>query len=204
MARLNQELSASHSFLDHVLSEDKDKAFVIHFDREVELDQELTSSRQKLQKAIDEIHTPEFSQSGSGGSSNGSGWKWLRTPSHGHGGGTLLYDAVFLASDELMKKQQGRKALIILHRRSRPRQQGRAWTKPFETRPTRGVLCVYCILFADKEGYGNRGGFGGPHMGGMGGRRRRLSSTTNGRIASRWGKKFWSRCPKLPEGASSK
>jgi hypothetical protein len=26
----------------------------------------------------------------------------------------LLYDAVFLASDELMKKQQGRKALIIL------------------------------------------------------------------------------------------
>jgi len=32
----------------------------------------------------------------------------------GHGGGTLLYDAVFLASNELMKKQQGRKALIIL------------------------------------------------------------------------------------------
>ena len=29
-------------------------------------------------------------------------------------GGTLLYDAVYLASDELMKKQQGRKALIVL------------------------------------------------------------------------------------------
>lgn len=26
----------------------------------------------------------------------------------------MLYDAVFLASDELMKKQQGRKALVIL------------------------------------------------------------------------------------------
>jgi VWFA-related protein len=54
---LDSELSASRSFLDHVLREDKDKAFVIHFDREVELDQELTSSRQKLQAAIDQIRT---------------------------------------------------------------------------------------------------------------------------------------------------
>ena len=28
--------------------------------------------------------------------------------------GTTLYDAVFLASDELMKSQKGRKALILL------------------------------------------------------------------------------------------
>ena len=30
------------------------------------------------------------------------------------GGGTALYDAAFLAADELMSKQKGRKALIIL------------------------------------------------------------------------------------------
>ena len=35
-------------------------------------------------------------------------------PDHGHEGGTQLYDAVYLASNELMKKQSGRKAVIIL------------------------------------------------------------------------------------------
>src|SRR5271170_7839829 len=71
---LDQELSASHTFLDQVLREDKDKAFVIHFDREVVLDQDLTSSRKKLQAAIDGIHAPQMSQSGGyGGGGNGSG-----------------------------------------------------------------------------------------------------------------------------------
>ena len=39
---LGAERSASYSFLDHVLREDKDTAFVIHFDREVELLRDLT------------------------------------------------------------------------------------------------------------------------------------------------------------------
>lgn len=42
---LGAERSASYSFLDHVLREDRDKAFVIHFDKEVELLQDLTPSR---------------------------------------------------------------------------------------------------------------------------------------------------------------
>jgi hypothetical protein len=46
----------------------------------------------------------------------------VREPQFG-GGGTLLYDAIFLASDEVIKKQQGRKALIIF-RWSRQWQQG--------------------------------------------------------------------------------
>ena len=31
----------------------------------------------------------------------------------GRRGGTQLYDAIFLASDELMKRQDGRKALVV-------------------------------------------------------------------------------------------
>src|SRR5277367_1209678 len=122
---LDQERDASHAFLDHLLREDKDKAFVIHFDHEVELLQDLTSSRQKLEASLDQLGRPQFSQtSGSGGSSGGDpdstssngGGSGGGRGSHGGygGGGTLLYDAVYLASDELMKKQQGRKALIIL------------------------------------------------------------------------------------------
>src|SRR5580700_9571244 len=106
---LDQERDASHVFLDHLLREDKDKAFVIHFDYEVELLQDLTASRQKLEASLDQLGAPQFSNSGGGDSSGGDHDR------HGHaGGGTLLYDAIYLASNEITKKQQGRKALIIL------------------------------------------------------------------------------------------
>lgn len=171
---LDQEISASRSFLDHVLREDKDKAFVIHFDHEVELLQDLTPSRQKLEAAIDQIHAPQFSQTSSGGSgSSGSGGGGYGGHGghggYGHGGaGTLLYDAVYLASDELMKKQHGRKALIVLTD-GVDRGSKESLEEAIETAQRADTL-VYCILFADKEGYGGGGGgFGGPHMGGMGG-----------------------------------
>src|ERR1039458_6614498 len=110
---LDAERNASRSFFDQMLVQPKDKAFLIHFDREVELLQDLTPSREKLQSALELLKTstdrersndpndPSNSPSGSGSRSH-------------HGGGTQLYDAVYLASNELMKKQQGRKALIIL------------------------------------------------------------------------------------------
>jgi VWFA-related protein len=173
---LSQEITASRSFFDHVLREDKDKAFVIHFDREVELLQDLTSSRQKLQAAIDQIHSPQFSQTSSSGGSSGGGSSdggyggggGRGGHGHGHGGGTLLYDAVYLASNELMKKQQGRKALIVLTD-GVDRGSKESLDEAIETAQRADTL-VYCILFADKEGYGGGGGgFGGPHMGGMGG-----------------------------------
>src|SRR5580693_8717950 len=121
---LDQERSASHTFIEQVLGDDKDKAFVIHFDHEVELLQDLTSSRQKLEASLDQLGRPQFSQTGSGGSSgsdpgnaggSGGGGGGGRGSHGGYGGGgTLLYDAVFLASDEMMKKQQGRKAIVVL------------------------------------------------------------------------------------------
>jgi VWFA-related protein len=175
---LDQELAASHTFLDQVLREDKDKAFVIHFDSEVVLDQDLTASRQKLQKAIDGIHAPEFSRGGGNsgggnsgggntGGSNGGGSSSGGRSSRGRGGaGTLLYDSVFLAADELMKKQQGRKAIIILTD-GVDHGSKESLAEAIET-AQRADMLVYCILFADKEGYGNGGGFSGPRMGGGG------------------------------------
>src|SRR5271155_4684457 len=78
---LDQERDASHAFIDHLLREDKDKAFVIHFDREVELLQDLTSSRQKLEASLDQLGRPQFSQAGSGGSSGSD-------PGNGGSGGS--------------------------------------------------------------------------------------------------------------------
>jgi VWFA-related protein len=169
---LDQERDASHAFLDHMLREDKDKAFVIHFDREVELLQDLTSSRQKLEASLHQLGRPQFSQTGGGGGSSGSdpdtgGAGGGGRGAHGYGGGgTLLYDAVFLASDELMKKQQGRKALIILSD-GVDRGSKETLRDAIETAERADTL-VYSILFADKEGYGNGGGYGGGHMGGGG------------------------------------
>src|SRR6202522_75697 len=170
---LDQERTASHGFLDHVLREDKDKAFVIHFDYEVELLQDLTSSRQKLEASLDTLGEPEFSQaSNSGGSgSSGSGGSGGGRGSHGHGGGgTLLYDSIYLASNEIMKKQQGRKAIIVLTD-GVDRGSKETLLDAIATAQRADTL-VYSILFADKEGYGNGGnggGYGGGHGGGMGG-----------------------------------
>jgi VWFA-related protein len=108
---LDAERNASRNFLEQMLVQEKDKAFLIHFDHEVELLQDLTSSREKLQKALDLITTPsdrERSNDPNDPSNSPSS-----SDSH-HGGGTQLYDAVYLASNEIMKKQQGRKAIIVL------------------------------------------------------------------------------------------
>ena len=164
---LDQERTASHSFLDDMLREDKDKAFVIHFDREVELLQDLTSSRKKLETALQLLNTSQTDQQ-SGGSRSGGGSRPRFS-----GGGTLLYDAVYLASDEVIKKQQGRKALIILSD-GVDRGSKETLTTAIETAQRADTL-VYSILFAGDEGSQNRSpfGFGGPGMGRHGGGQRR-------------------------------
>src|SRR5579862_5145984 len=162
---LDQEKSASYSFFDHILREDKDKAFLIHFDREVELLQDLTASREKLRAGLEQLDTPSFSNTSAGGGGGGSG------RGHGHGGGgTLLYDSIYLASNELMKKQQGRKALIILtdgvdHGSKESLNTAIASAQRADT-------AVYSILFADEDAYGSggRGGYGGHGGYGGGGR----------------------------------
>ncbi len=102
---IDEERTASSTFLDQMLTTPKDKAFVMQFAGQVELLQDLTSSRPLLQAALKEIDTPGKASNTSDDDSSGNRHR---------GGGTALYDALFLASDELMSKQTGRKALIIL------------------------------------------------------------------------------------------
>jgi len=172
---LGEERTASSTFLDQVLRVDKDQAFVIHFDREVELLQDLTSSRQKLQAALDLLQMPQHSQedrgdspdsgstqspdTGGGGGRGGGGRGGAR------GGGTLLYDAVYLASKEVMAKQTGRKALIVLTD-GVDRGSKKTLASAIEAAQRADTL-VYSILFTAEE---QGGGYGYPGMGGMGGR----------------------------------
>src|ERR1700761_6215182 len=100
---LDEERTASSTFLDQMLTNPKDQAFVIQFARQTELLQDLTTSRPLLQKALKEIDTP--------GATAADDDSDTRSRARG---GTVLYDALFLASDELMSKQTGRKALVVL------------------------------------------------------------------------------------------
>jgi VWFA-related protein len=165
---LVDERSASYKFFDQVLREDKDVAFVIHFDAEVELLQDITSSRQRLEKALGALgesgtqQRPQWGQRDPGPAAGGG----RRGGRGGRGGGTALYDATLLASDELMRKQSGRKALIVLtdgvDTASKVRLEAGVEAAQ------RADTLVYSVWFEDPEAYGGGfGRFGG--RGGMGG-----------------------------------
>lgn len=159
---LDEERTASRAFLDQMLKQDKDRAFIIHFDKEVELLQDLTSSHDKLQKALEDLRTPQPDRQPSDdrdGSPQG-GQKRM------HRGETQLYDAVYLASNELMKNQQGRKSLIIL---SDGVDRGSKTTLDSAIEAAqRADTMVYSILFKDTQ-ESERGGSERQRRGGMGG-----------------------------------
>lgn len=172
---LDQERDASYTFLDRLLRVDKDLAFIIKFDREVELLRDFTADRNKLQVALHDVQPPSMGQGGGnrgnrggmgsgpvwGGGSSGGGQR--RGGGRG-GAGTLLYDAVYLASDELMSKQTGRKALIIL---SDGVDHGSKETveEAIET-AQRADTVVYSIFYTGEEngGHGGHGPYGAPRQ----------------------------------------
>jgi VWFA-related protein len=172
---LGQEKDASATFLDQVVRVDKDHAFIINFDHEVTLDQELTNSRDKLQAALGQLQIAQrsnpdnSSDPDSGGGQGGGGGGWGRGRGGG-GGGTTLYDAVYLASNDVTAKQQGRKALIVMSD-GVDRGSKKTLASAIEAAQRADTL-VYSILFSDEEqqsgGMGGHGGWGGG-MGGMGG-----------------------------------
>ncbi len=94
---LESERTASFRFLDQVLRESKDKLFVMQFDMAVQLRQPLTSSRRDLEEVLPYVDTPT-----------------RRELSMQNGGGTLLFDAVVKASNDVLKNQKNRKAMIVL------------------------------------------------------------------------------------------
>ncbi|MGD0443770.1 MAG: VWA domain-containing protein [Edaphobacter sp.] len=157
---IDEERTASSTFLDQMLTTPKDKAFIMQFAGQTELLQDLTSSRAQLQAALKEIDTP-----GTGSSDDSN--------TGGNRRGTVLFDALFLASDELMSKQTGRKALIILSDGG-DRNSKETLVKSIEA-AQRADTIIYAIYFKGEEPHqnypqhGGRGGGGYPGGGYPGG-----------------------------------
>jgi len=132
---LDAERTASFHFLDKVLREAMDQVFLMQFDMAVMLRQQLTSSRSKLEDKLALVDTPTKADLA------------LQT-----GGGTLLYDAVIQASQDIMKAQRNRKALIIL---TDGVDTGSEHTLSDALEAAqRADTLVYSILFADPGAYG--------------------------------------------------
>ncbi len=197
---LGQEKTATSDFIAQVMREDKDKAFLIKFDAEAEEMQELTSSKKKLQSALNDVEgaAPRQLQrrndpnSGSGSSGN-------------QRAGTILYDAILLASNEEMKKLQGRKAMILLT--DGDDHGSRSSLSECIESAQRADTIVYSIYFADQEQSNMNPSFGGPgmgrHGGGGGGRRPQQVSRGDGkkilqRISKETGGLFFEVTKKMP------
>lgn len=187
---LGQEKTASFRFVDRVLRADRDKTFVIHFDHETELLQDLTSSRPELQRALDQLELPADGQpqlNRGGGNSGGSGGGYpsgsIGFPGMGggrgrrggggypqqrraSGPGTTMYDAIYLASNEIMKKQQGRKAIILLT--DGVDNGSKTFLNDAIEAAQRADTLAYSILFSDESAYGG-GGLAGLNRRPMGG-----------------------------------
>lgn len=166
---LENERKAGGMFVDAMLpveprAKDPDEAFLLHFDRQVELLQDFTTSRDKLHHELDDMGASRQTRDDSQGPETTGDDR--ERQSRGGRGGTQLYDAIFLASDELMKHKDGRKALVVF---SDGVDRGSKDTmNDAVDAADRANVVVYTIYFKGEEernpSFGNPGG----HHGGMG------------------------------------
>jgi VWFA-related protein len=171
---MDSERKAGEKFIELMLPADPkdakqgDQAFLIHFDREVELLEDFTNSRAKLDHELEDMgpssaehNNPQGPETG-GDDNGGSG----RSRSGMQRGGTQLYDAIYLASDELMKPKDGRKALIIFSD-GVDRGSKETLNEALDA-ADHATLSVYTIYFKG-ETERDQNGFPGGRRGGMGG-----------------------------------
>lgn len=105
----DERLGAVH-FVDHVLPGTQDQAFVIQYASEVDLLADPTATASKLHDGINQLGSPQFGQSGGdSGSSDQSA-----ESSHAGGSGGTLYDAIYLAATEELKKMPGQHIIVVV------------------------------------------------------------------------------------------
>jgi VWFA-related protein len=151
----------------HDVIRDKDLAFVISFDVNVDLLQDFTASTRDLAQGLERAKI----NSGGGGSSGIPGLGGGPVPT-AKPRGTLLYDAIYLAADEKLKQEVGRKAMVVL---TDGEDQGSKLNikDAIEAAQKSDAIC-YVLLIADRGFY--FGGYGGDRA------MRQLTEQTGGRV----------------------
>lgn len=164
------EREAATQFFKSVIRP-KDEAFLISFGKSTDLLQDLTNSPRQLSGSLRDLRGDE------GGSVAGIN----PGPIGGSAGtpkGTLLYDAIYLASNEKLKTEVGRKALILI---TDGGDQGSTYSlKQAVEAAQRADSIIYSIYYVDHQFY-SRGSFmigGGGDEGGL----QKMSEETGGHV----------------------
>jgi VWFA-related protein len=165
------EQQAGGRFLEQVLRQ-KDQAFLLSFDVNVDLLQDYTNSPHMLAHAMDKA---EINTAGGNGAGGVPGLGGGPVPVHGTPKGTLLYDAIYLASNQKMNQESGRKAMIILTDGDDEGSEHKI--SDAIAAAEKNNIIVYVILIADTSFYG---GFGYGYSGYSAAKR--ISEETGGRL----------------------
>jgi VWFA-related protein len=161
---IETEKRAAYQFFSQVLRK-KDLAFLISFGADAELLQDSTGSPKLLQDGLNQLRLSVPV----GGVTPGP------VPTARQAAGTILYDAIYLAADERMKGEVGRKAIVVItdgvdtgSRKSRDQAIEAA---------QRADAIIYSIYYVDYQQYGYYGGGGGGE-----GELKKMSNETGGRV----------------------
>jgi VWFA-related protein len=171
---IDVERQAASAFFSSVLRK-KDEAFLISFGKSTELLQDFTNSAKQLTGAMRDLQgdgQPPMVGRNPVPVNTGP------IPTIGSPKGTLLYDAVYLASDEKLKTEVGRKALILI---TDGEDQGSTYNiKTAIEQAQKADAIIYSIYYVDRAFY-SRGmmSFGG---GGGEGELRKMSEETGGKV----------------------
>lgn len=161
---IDVEQRAASQFFTKVLRQ-KDEAFLIQFGAEAELLQDSTNSPRLLQKGLEQLRL----SAPVGGLHPGP------VPTAQNQAGTVLFDAVYLAANERLRKEVGRKAIVLI---TDGVDIGSKITrdKAIEAAQKADAI-IYSIYYVDRAAYGF-GGFGGGGEGDL----RRMSTETGGQV----------------------
>src|SRR5579863_305468 len=163
---IDMEKEVGGAFLKQILT-DKDEAFVISFDISVDLLQDFTRDTHRLQAALNKAKVNvDYTSGGIPGMGGGP------VPQH-NAPGTLLYDAVYLSAHDMLSKETGRKAMILL---TDGQDEGsRLKIQEAIEAAQKADAIVYVLLCADRGFYGGFGYSGESEM-------RKLTEQTGGRV----------------------
>ncbi len=160
------EQQTGSAFLKRILRQ-KDEAFLVSFDTDVDLLSDFSSNASALAHDMDKAQI----------NTGVSGVKTGPVPTAGAPRGTLLYDAVVLAAKEKLSTETGRKAMILLT--DGEDQGSRAKVQDAIEAAQKANAMVYVLLIADHSFYG-----GGVYSIGYSGDSymHKLADSTGGRV----------------------
>ncbi|MBI3645499.1 MAG: VWA domain-containing protein [Acidobacteriales bacterium] len=166
---LDMEKEVGGSFLESILRP-KDMASVFSFDVDVNLLQDFTGSVSRLKRALSDVQI----NAGTGACANlpGLGGGPIPCPSTGPRG-TVLYDAVYVASHDAFAQEVGRKAMILLT--DGEDMGSRLKIRDAVEAAQKADTICYVLLIADRGFYGF-GGYGGDSA------MKKLTAETGGRV----------------------